>query len=209
MRIDDSIAALSSALNDIGFGPLQPPKDLTLLAEIDAAIAPLTVPAELRRFWETVDVYAGGIQTLDDLSWPSLHDMPGAFEDWETSRGDQPLISPAALFPIAYSSQLVVAMELDDPRHGPGGALFGYDLVGTEFALEYLSLSDWLDEMTVDVRGGKFGIRTLHGQDYLHRIVWDDNIEPRAVPPHPEYGEAVVFSREDSGTWPLHWQRSA
>lgn len=200
-RIDGVIDALSAELVRIGFGPLSPPKDPAEVALLAAAVVPWTLPAEVRRFFERVDVYADGLQRLDALCFPSLQPIAGALDDLESYRSE---LFPDALLPIGYTSQWILAVELDHAEFGPSGVLLQYDLVGGNPWVVSLSLSDWLDRIVNDLRAGRF---VTTPSDVGSRVVeaaptgeWNNPaIE------HPRYVDLEIDVMEPT-TWPTNWR---
>lgn len=151
--MDVALARLGSALAAAGLPALRPPTvDLTdELADLDELIAPLfRLPAEVRRFWEAVD--------LQSLPWvsplPSTPDF--AAQGWNDSVGID--MVPPALFPICYESHDWLYVELDDQE--PRGGCFGCDVGDHVYELQFRSFADWVDLLAVAVETGAYEDRS-------------------------------------------------
>jgi len=85
------------------------------IAAIDAAIAPLVLPAEIRWLWEHWDAPAFDVVPPAGLSDPAF-----ALDSWTVNTTE--LGFPRALFPIGYSSHRYLALDLTDPPGAPATA---------------------------------------------------------------------------------------
>jgi hypothetical protein len=204
MEIDVSIDALCDALARAGVGAPHEGADAAHLDRIDAAIAPLRLPLQLRRFWERVDP-----ATLRVWAFPQPVGAEFALDSWIEQREEFPGMAPAALFLVGYESWNCMSVELVSPL-GEGGSLFEWRLEDGGFYLRYHQLSDWLDRITSLVLDGSFERRVgaagpvLHLQDPVAGLAL---AAPRGkLPPHPVYGDATSIPREVR-RWPVHWQR--
>lgn len=118
--------------------PYRPPADLVAvdaaLARIDAAIAPLALPPEIRWFWQTWDPGAfGGVMPSARVSDPAFALdcwVEGAIEDTD----------PRALFPFGYESHWFLFVDLTDPVGTPASAwTFGFG--NEEYVREFPSFA--------------------------------------------------------------------
>lgn len=205
MTIDASIDALTDALTDAGVEPPQPPSDLAVLEQIDAAIAPLRLPGDVRRFWERVDP-----RTLNVEVWPSFVTPEFALDSWRNGRDEFPALAPATLFGVAYSSWVWVSVELDGP-HGEGGTLFQWTLDGDDFRVGYPKLGDWLDRIAALLGEGSYerldaerGPVVRLNDDWSE---WDD-LPPSVLASNTVYGSISALPR-DPLEWPARWQQAS
>ena len=184
----------------------QPPATLDDVAEVVEAIAPLCLPAEVRRLWELVDVYTLAMQPHPALCPPSF-----GLIDWRRARDESDMSTPLALFLVGYTSWNCMSVELDGPEY-EGGALFEWRLDDDGLWRRFNSLSEWLDRITGLIQGGLFEKDAdYRGDDYLrlrdpateHALV-----TPRPTKPHAVYGDRTDFSR-NFFEWPAFWQRAS
>jgi hypothetical protein len=197
VSIDEKIMRLTQGLREKGVEPPEPPEDTKVLKEIDAAVAPLRLPAEVRRFWELVDPCSLRIEPYPHLTSPQV-----ALELWQEQVADSPGVVPRVLFPIAYESHLFTFVEV----HGDdGGALFVWGYTGPEdFQLTFLGIAGLLDDMLdalADNRyrdfGGTLGIRP-HGAKYA------SSADQGPQGPHPVFG-AIDSIPGHLDAWPESW----
>lgn len=94
MEIDNTIDILLDTLALAGVDPPRP-SDPAVLEEIAAAIKPLYLPADLRRFWERVDP-----DTLRVAVYPAFCAPRFALESWRSARREFPE-QPVILFLVA------------------------------------------------------------------------------------------------------------
>jgi hypothetical protein len=206
MDIDPSIDALIDALAAADVEPPRAPADLEMLERIATAIAPLRLPADLRRFWERIDP-----PTLRAEVFPTLRGPRFALESWQREREEFPQL-PAILFLIGYESWSCVSVELDG-MESVGGALFQWGLADGDFHLGYHRLGDWLARVAELVRAGSYERHARRDGSASLRIVdeWDEMrfaaLRAGGLT-HPIYGEADSVAR-DPLDWPAHWQRAA
>lgn len=90
-------------------------------AELEREVQPLTVPLDLRRVWERID-----LPSLPVITYPSPSGIDFALWEWRGWR-DEPegsgLEVPVVLFPWCYTSHNHLLIELDAPD-ASGGAIF-------------------------------------------------------------------------------------
>jgi hypothetical protein len=204
MDVDTSIDALCDALVRAGVEAPREGTDAAQLDRVDAAIAPLRLPAQVRRFWERVDP-----ATLRVWAFPQPVGPEFALDSWAQQRDEFPGMAPAALFLVGYESWNCMSVELDSPL-GEGGSLFEWRLEDGGFYLRHHRLSDWLDRITSLLVDGSFERRPGATGPMLHLQDPEAGLSlaaPRAaLPPHPVHGDATEIPRE-ADQWPVHWQR--
>lgn len=182
------------------------PSDLTALLELEAEIAPMTIPADMRRLWELID-----FQTLRVEPYPGLHGPEFALESWRLGRDEFPAAQPLALLQVAYEGQQCMSVELDMADFA-GGALFEWYVVDGGFERRFNRIADWLMEIRWLIEAGtarrveyKTGPRLLVPDPDLGQ---DARTRPPSPRPHPFYGDVTHIGR-DILEWPRHWQRSS
>jgi hypothetical protein len=206
MDIDRSIDVLIDALAAADVEPPRAPADLEVLERIASAIAPLRLPADLRRFWERIDPL-----TLRADVFPTLREPQFALQSWRREREKFPQL-PAILFLVGYESWSCMSIELDGVD-SVGGALFQWSLEDGDFHLGYHGLGDWLARIAELVRAGSYERQARQDGSASLRIVdeWDE-IRSAALRAggsiHPIYGETTAVPR-DPRDWPAHWLRAA
>ena len=205
MGVDEAIDGFLSAVSRAAGAPVaRPPANLSALHELEATIAPLQVPAAVRRFWQRVDPGALGADT-----YPGLHGPGFALTSWLMSRDEASDSQPTALLQIAYESHQCMSAELDQPDVA-GGTLFEWNLVDGDFERRFDGLEGWLVYLTGLIGAERFGVyETPHGQVVCVPRDEDWEIEPQWRPrlaAHPVYGLTTHVGR-DILDWPEHWQR--
>jgi len=202
--IDASIDALTDALAGAGVESPQPPADPPNLEAINETISPMSLPAELQRFWQRVDP-----RSLRVWAYPQPIDPGFALDTWKQHRDEFPRIAPRTLFLVGFESWGCMSMELDSPD-SRGGSLFEWRLEDGDFYLRYHQLSDWLDRMTELIRAGEFERRDGTTGQILHLTDPHTSLaltaRPAPPPPNPVHGDVTAYWREPL-RWPAHWQR--
>jgi len=205
MGIDRSIDALIAALEAADVEPPRAPADLEVLEQIATAIAPLRLPADLRRFWERI-----APATLRAEVFPPFCDPRFALQSWQSARQQFPG-QPAILFLVGYENWSCMSIELDGVD-SEGGTLFQWGLEDGDFYLGHRRLGDWLVRIADLIGAGSYQRRT--GQRGASLEIVDEWSETPAAAlraggsRHPIYGEATAVPREPIN-WPAHWQRAA
>ena len=110
--------------------------DDDLLHQIEAAIAPLRLPPDWRRFWERVDPATIGILLI-----PWLAGLDQSLAAWAGRDEEDPDTPPRALFPIQFIWQFDVELE---SAGGRGGAIFQTPN-GLEYWRRFENFGDWMD----------------------------------------------------------------
>jgi hypothetical protein len=205
-RVDRIIERLDGALRAAGFDPLAPASEPESVGEVERALAPYTLPPELRRFWERVD-----FSRLPVTGWtlPEPCDPRTALEAHGQNLEEAPLLfGPPLLFPIARISGDQWSIELVS-RRGPGGTIFSQDTGADELRIEYASFSDLLEVYAELIEEGCFQ-RRGDGRGSLNRDAEQGKQEARlaAAPPHPLYGDSREIAA-DPARWPEHWLEAA
>jgi hypothetical protein len=205
VAIDDSIGALADALARAGVDPPTPPREPPDLDAVDADLAPMSIPADVRRWWETVDP-----RSVRAWVFPDLIGSEFALRGWKQHRDEFPGMAPLALFDVGYASHVCMSVELDSP-FGPGGTLFEWGLVDGGFHLRHHDLAGWLDRITRLVVAGEFERR--EGPEMGPRLLLRDperglpmTQQPSPRTPNPVHGDVKRYEREPLA-WPVHWQR--
>ena len=196
-EIDARIDALSDALVAAGVGPLRPPEDVAALAQAEALIAPLRVPAEVRRFWQRVDP-----RTFAAV--PAFHpvDPSTALNMWSTGREQFAAQQPAILLLVGGDGHGCLSVELDSPDV-EGGALFEWDVVVSDFVRRFTTFGEWISHLTGLIEQGAFERRELRGKTWL--FLHDALVDPAS----PPAGESYYVVPNDILGWPPHWQRAS
>lgn len=203
MDLDGALDLLGGALSAVGAQRPSPPSALSQLEELEAAIAPMRLPSDVRRFWQRVDP-----ATLRADTYPRLHGPDFALHCWRTGLA---AYQPAALVQVAYSSHQCMSVELDIGEIA-GGALFEWNLVDGDFHRRFNRLGEWLVCIAALIESGSF--RRFDSSSGPWLLVSPPELEsaeldrPPAPEPHPVYGTAVSVGR-DILDWPAHWQRAA
>jgi len=206
VTIDEKIGALAETLVRAGVAPPRAPDDLGPMTELEAAIAPLRLPAAVRRFWELVDP-----TTLNVEPFPHLETPRFALESWRLQLEIAPDSTPRSLLSIASTNWSHLSVELDHPDGPSGGALFAWALDADAFFLRHHALEDWLERIIALVAAGAWTRVETNRGAYLLLDDEDGQLPlgtPRALPPHPVHGRRTQFERR-SLLWPAHWQRAS
>lgn len=190
--IDSAIDRLDEALRAAGLAGLEPPADVALMAELDTAVAPYALPAELRSFWEQVDPDPIAVFVFPMLRGPAaaLELLHGVREIGATGS----IGMPSLLLPFDYASHCYGVIELDS-EWSEGGTIFEWDM--DELPLVSRSLADRIDVLAELVSEGRFergdGFVSIdHRAEQEKRLARLD-----ASGPHPVY-PACVRSRASS-----------
>ncbi len=199
MSIDAKLAELGDALAAAGLPRPRPPRSPRALDELAAAIAPLRLPEDLRRFWEQVDV-----DSLAFERYPPIHSPDGSQCLWSQHR-DSPGMVPRVLLPLGYESHAFVLVELHGPDDGGGGSMFAWGYGDTAFHYVGDSIVNIIDQATVALRRGWLE----HHEDGSVRILpnaqgtgfLNDRLSDA---PHPLFGD-ISSVPCDAQSWPSRW----
>lgn len=197
--VDSAIERLDDALRAAGLAGLTPPADVAAIDEVADAVAPYSLPSELRRYWERVDP-----EGIEWFPFPRLTGPAEALAQLQLRREADvtiPIVPPTLLLPLDYASHCYGVIELAS-RWGDGGTIFEWDF--DEATIVSHTVADRLDllaELVSDDRLERLG-------DYIS-IDHDAEGERRparlsASGPHALYGErsSVATALE---AWPAHW----
>jgi hypothetical protein len=204
MAIDDSIDALAAALERVGVDPPGPPAEPPDFNAIAAPVAPMSLPEDVRRWWERVDPWS-----VRAWAYPELSGWQFALDTWIQHRHEFPGIAPRSLFLVGYTSWACMSVELDSTLNA-GGALFEWRLEDGGFHLRYHDLAGWLDRITGLVSAGEFERRD--GAESGPRLLLKDphtSLPMSRLPgpgtPNAVHGDVTTYERHPL-TWPLHWR---
>jgi hypothetical protein len=207
VELENALASLRAAMEEKGIPPWRAPESMAGIHELAAALDPLRLPEELRRFWTLVDantllVAPGGVQVIP----PEF-----ALEDWRWAGKEFPSTQPSALVTFAVESQHRYSIELTvgDLR---GGAVFEWWFGDLSFTRRFNEIAAWLEYAAALLRQGlyerfdnEFGSR-WEVPGYAHAKA---AAELRATPrPHPVHGTVLDIEGGIVG-WPQHWQRAS
>jgi hypothetical protein len=197
--IDTAIDRLDAALRGAGLAGLEPPADAAAIEEVAGAVAPYSLPGELRRYWERVDP--------DGISWflfPRICGPAEALVQLGLVRDTEftfPIVPPPVLLPVDYASHCYGVIELAS-EWGGGGTILAWAFDEVEVVAH--TLADRLDLLA-----------ELVSEDRLDRVdeyvSIDHTTEAERRParlaasgPHPLYGEAETLPTALE-SWPAHW----
>jgi hypothetical protein len=136
--VDAALDSLGEALSAAGLEGPRPPATLAALTALEAAIAPMALRVDVRRFWERVDV-----ATLRAITYPQLQDPGFALTSWRMARDEFADLQPVALVEVGHSSLQCMSVELA-VGEVQGGALFEWKIVDGGFERRFNGLGEWL-----------------------------------------------------------------
>jgi hypothetical protein len=195
--LERALEALSDAMTAVGIPLWRPPESLDDLEELEAEIAPLRLPEDVRRFWTKVDAW-----TLPVSPHPTIVSPEAALVLWRQSRDEFRSLQPLVLLEVGYESHVCMSVELDVGAIR-GGALFEWAVDHPfGFTRRFDGIADWLGYIADLLRQGLY--RRLEGNDGpVWLVPGHENLEAElALRPTP----AVQISG-DILEWPRHWQR--
>src|SRR5262245_16790797 len=126
-RVDAAIERLDDALAAAGLDRLTPVTDQRPLEELERALAPRALPADLRRCWERCE-----LSSLRATGWrmPQLLDPALALVIHRQNQDEFPLLfGPPLLLPLARISGDQWSIELVGDR-SPGGTIVSHGVPG-------------------------------------------------------------------------------
>ena len=197
--VDSAIDRLDEALQGAGLDGLAPPTDVDAIDEVADAVAPYSLPPELRRYWERVDPA--------NVAWfpfPCVGGPAEALAQLQLVRDADftiPIVPPQLLLPVDYASHCYGVIELAS-QWGEGGTILEWDF--DEARLVSHTLADRLDLLA-----------ELVSEDRLERVddyvTIDHEAEAERRParltasgPHPLYGDRAALPTALE-SWPAHW----
>lgn len=170
---------------------------------IEKRIAPLVLPASLKRLWQAVPVGAIGFGDIrDESGWLSYLDDPAlSFWVWTASR-DRPGLMPEALMAVSSTGphRRFVELELD----GVGGAVYECSRHDPVLRKRFRSVDAWLAALTRVVRDP--AARTL-GFEPPYWVDVDPDRLAREV--EAELDDAAPIARNDPAAWPERWRSAS
>lgn len=152
----------------------------------------MTLPLDLRRWWNRVDVRARSVVSFPEFTTPGE-----ALRLWRDQCG------PRSLLDVAHQGWSLMPIELTQGQSA-GGRLFEYYLGDGEYVLRWERLVDWLAYVARLVDAGEFD-RTPSGLRVRSR---DQFVATEAYEPEPaqplERPDAIRADRPE--LWPSHWR---
>lgn len=206
MTIDEALEALRDACAAADVQAWEPPATLTALEQLEAELAPLRLPEQVRELWTRVDV-----ATVRIFPYPHFTTPEAALQGWWMVRDQFTALQPLALLNVGYESHACMSVELE-VGDIEGGALFEWFVSEPSgFDRRYNALADWLSDVANLIVRGQY-LRL--GSDRGPRLLVPDPADTdavRAARPlpgtHPVHGE-VLHIGGDLFDWPEHWQRA-
>jgi hypothetical protein len=199
--MDELVAELRAVCASLGVEPLGPAEGISAaLARIDQAVAPLRVPASVRRLWELIDGHS-----LEN----TVRCHPGLSRPEFVLRGrdnSDPDFVPAHFLDVFYTSHAVMSVELDGPDW-EGGCLFDWFISDPDapLVLKYRSIEDWLLTLIETLQAGAYNV-----YDWGGLLVDSDRQDEfaaarrRTCTPHELYGTDASITA-DRDVWPAAW----
>jgi hypothetical protein len=199
MSIDEKLSVLARALQERGVESPKSPEDTKVLDEIDAAIAPLRLPAEIRRFWELVDPYSLRIEPSPCFTGPAF-----ALDAWRGHVTETPGMVPRVLFPVAYESHAFAMVELHGADTHDGGAIFFWAYDSSDFSPMFARLDDLLDDVLDALATDR--VRRHHDRLLVTATATDGESLLTAYPPvhHAVHGTLERIPAA-MAAWPERW----
>jgi hypothetical protein len=201
---DDRIDRLCAALEAAGAPAPRPPDSDDALAELEAEVEPLRLPAGLRRVWERIDAGTMALNAHPRLSNPEF-----ALFGWRMAR-DEEFGTPENMLAFCYESHFHLLIELDDGEQ-PGGTVFEYGFTDQTLTMLCAHLDDWLEVLTEILEEGAYergeGVAGAWLQANQERYEALCRRRLAAGRPHPLYGEEGQLPL-DPRSWPEHWHRA-
>jgi hypothetical protein len=204
--MDSVVERFLDRLAKAGAREISPPTDRTtanLEALIDT-IAPLKLPHAVERWWRLVDMFRFPWDPFPEPSGPDV-----ALEMWKSYREEFVGVVPSCLATVAYSSMVVLSVELDQPG-APGGEIvrwavddgMSFDYVASSWTEVLKSYIDVLDAgaYTCDPR---YGI-VRPDEDVLDAALHARRVEAGPPGRYPE--ESMMLANPSQ--WPPHWQQA-
>jgi hypothetical protein len=204
VQLDEALAFLRRAMERHGVPPWRAPESTEGLDRLAAALAPLRLPAELRRFWTLVDastllVAPSGVQVI----WPKA-----ALEDWRWMGEDFPDMQPRVLLTFAVESQHRYSVELT-VGDADGGAIFEWWVGDQTFKRRFNGLAGWLEAVAALLHRGHY---ERFDNEFGSRWEVPDYGDAEAAAalrsppgPHPVHGTLLEI-QGGIKDWPKHWQ---
>lgn len=205
--MERALGRLQAALSTIGAPALQraPVDREGDLERLAAAVAPWSLPRQVRHFWRRLDGYS---TTFTTFPHPSATDPDFALDCW-TEHREQPGMTPNLLLPVGYEAHAFLLVELDG-AHGPGGACFTWAYGLSPFLLVATDLASYLDvaAAVIEERGGDRALEADGRPPPFDDTAFEAALGARLrEAPHPVYGcEAEIGC--NAAEWPARWLES-
>jgi hypothetical protein len=131
-----------------------------LVDEISWALAPLTMPGDLRDFVRRCDPAGFPVRVA-----PALLSAPEAVALWDGELARMPNAVPRCLFPIAHDGMSFLFVELGGPhaREGEAGGVWSWSFGAQWFDLVAPSLADWLGLIARAITTGAYEVAERPG----------------------------------------------
>jgi len=160
VSLDGELDRVLAALERGGAAPPEPVPAATIAA-FEALVAPLELPAELRRFWERVNPGSLFVAPFPDaaegMSATEFAEVTLSWWAYRRQLDDRGPI-PETLLCIAQLVDRFRFVELAG-AHGSGGIIYGWERAGGVFEPQFASIVDWLARVADELEDGPF--RTL------------------------------------------------
>jgi hypothetical protein len=195
--LERALEALSSAMTAVGIPRWRPPESFDDLEELEAEIAPLRLPEDVRRFWLQVDA-----PTLRVYADPWITSPKNALRSWRQSRDEFRSTQPLALMSVGNEGLSFMSVELDVGAIS-GGALFEWALDDANgFTYRFDGIAGWLAYIAELVERGLYE-RIDRNDGPIWLVPGHENFESeRTLRPKP-----TLHIADDILAWPEHWQR--
>jgi hypothetical protein len=197
--LDSALDRLDEALRLAGLEGLEPPGDVTALADLASAVYPYALPSQLRRFWERVDA-----ERITVFAFPIVGSPAAAREHMRLLQdlGEPvPIVPPPIFLPVDYASHCYGVIELES-AWAEGGMLFEWDFDDVRVVAR--SLADRIDLLAELLSEGHFE----RGEGFVsldHRAEQEKRLERLVASElHPLYGDLREIPTALE-SWPAHW----
>jgi hypothetical protein len=211
MKAEDPIDRLGRAVRRFlaggsSYGIEMPPASqdqIALVDEVNAAVAPFALPADVEHFYRTWSVERLGL-------WfgPEFVGLDFALDTWQMHQEERPPWPTSILFPIAYSSHWFNMVELDH-ENSPGPYIYDCAYAGGRFSLVHPCLAshfEWAADQLEAGRVGSYG-------DVPDHLRWPAPDDRETQPNRTGWlrGQGVSerdiasFDDGDRREWPRRW----
>jgi hypothetical protein len=196
-RVDRVIERLNDALSAAGFEPLSPAAGRDAVAEIQRAVAPFALPADLAHVWERCDFSS---LTVSGWTLPQPCSAAIALLTHRQNLSEVPLLfGPPLLFPIARSSGDQWSIELAS-RWSAGGAVVSQPTGMDAWRIEYATFTELLEVYAELLEEGRFER-------------WDNGRGSFSLEDERAKQEQRLEGAREIGAaheqWPAHWLEAA
>lgn len=193
MDIDDAIDDLLAAIGEHGLPAPKEPSTHQDFARLERTIAPLTLPPDLRRFWQRIDP-----TTLPVVHGAELSSPAAALRNWQNGQAESEFRDPAHLLPIGYGSSEFVGVALSGESEG--GSVWAWFLDDDYLGLVFPTLAGYFRSTAQSLRDGRVEEREEgDAQVRIDTVEFDDNPFRLAL------ADKASRKRSDPATWPDEW----